>query len=388
MAGLVAVNLLGDSDRGVYGVFFAAFIVGATFPHNLVYLPSQVYAVSRPGPEQLAHLGRTLVNGAGVAMLGSVALIVAAAVTASETSKAVTIALTVTTIINLAVSTGQDNTRRMLHIRGRHWSAASMSIVLFLTVVVSLAVMVAVGIPVAWIPFGSLIVANIVSSSFGFIRAGGLGRWAIPPELRAKALFRSGRWILAQALIPTGAAFAAAAVITMLAGAVAMGYAESARVVAQPVLVFATGLTSVLGPRMMAAAMKKDEDRSASMMRRFTQLTVIAGAIYLLIAGWVTWWNPMELLVPSAYVVSGLVAVTIIANVAYASLFLYPEEMMGARREIDLARVSMVASPLYVVVAFTAGVTGAFARPLGIIALSAARLFPYRYYHKKIYRVP
>lgn len=261
-----------------------------------------------------------------------------------------------------------------------------MSIVQFATVVIVLASMMLADIPVVWIPFGSLFFANIASSSLGLVRAGGFGHWNTPKGLRPGVLVKSGRWLLGQALIPTGAAFLASVVITALAGAAAMGYAESARVVAQPVLVFATGLTAVLGPKVMASAMSRSEGAASAMLRRFFQLTVAAGLLYLLFAGWATPWNPMQLVVPSAYVVSGLVAVTILANIAFASLFLRIEELMGARREVDLVKVALVASPLLIAVAFTAGATGAFARPLGILVLSGASFFPFRYYRDRVYR--
>lgn len=386
VAGLAAVNLLSDVDRGVYAVFVAAFLLGATFPHNLVYLPSQVYTVGRPMAERLLYLGRVMSMGLGFSLLGSGAILIAAVATASHTSLSVTIALTVSAVLNLGVSTAQDNIRRMLHISERHWSAASMSIVQFATVVIVLASMMLADIPVVWIPFGSLFFANIASSSLGLVRAGGFGHWNTPKGLRPGVLVKSGRWLLGQALIPTGAAFLASVVITALAGAAAMGYAESARVVAQPVLVFATGLTAVLGPKVMASAMSRSEGAASAMLRRFFQLTVAAGLLYLLFAGWATPWNPMQLVVPSAYVVSGLVAVTILANIAFASLFLRIEELMGARREVDLVKVALVASPLLIAVAFTAGATGAFARPLGILVLSGASFFPFRYYRDRVYR--
>lgn len=386
VAGLAAVNLLSDIDRGVYAVFFAAFIVGTTFPHNLVYLPSQVYNVGRPMAERLEYLGRVFAMGLGFSLLGSGAILFAAIATASHTSTAVTLALTVTAILNLAVSTAQDNLRRMLHISELHWSAASMSIVQFATVVIVLVGMMLAGIPVAWIPFGSLFIANIVSSTLGLIRAGGFGHWHTPEGLRPSVLVRSGRWLLGQALIPTGAAFLASVVITGLAGAEAMGYAESARVIAQPVLVFATGLTAVLGPKVMASAMSGDNSGAGAMLSRFLQLTVGAGFLYLVFAGWPTPWNPMQLIVPSAYVVGGLVAVTIVANIAFAAMFLRIEELMGARREVDLVKVALFASPLLIAVGFTAGATGAFARPLGILALTAASLPAFRHYRNKVYR--
>jgi hypothetical protein len=384
-AGLAAVNLLPDIDRGVYAVFIAAFLVGATFPHNLVYLPSQVYTVGRPMAERLLYLGRTTAMGLGFSLLGSGAILIAAVATASHTSWGVTVALTVSAILNLAVSTAQDNIRRMLHISELHWSAAWMSIVQFMTVEIVLAAMMLADVPVVWIPFGSLFCANIASYTLGVIRAGGFGHWNTPQGLRPRVLVESGRWLLAQALIPTGAAFLAAVVITALAGAAAMGYAEAARVVAQPVLVFATGLTSVLGPKVMAFAMSRNEVGANSMLKRFLQLTVGVGLVYLVFAGWATPWNPMQVVVPSAYIVTGLVAMTIVANIAFASLWLRIEELMGGRREVDLVKVAVVASPLLVAVAFTAGATGAFARPLGVLVLSGARFFPYRYFRGRMY---
>jgi len=380
------VNLLSESTLGVYAVFFAAFIVGTTFPHNLVYLPSQIYAVGRPMAEKLSSIGRVLWMGSAFSVLGSVTILVAAVATAAYTSTSATIALTVTAAINLVVSSAQDNLRRILHIAGSHWSAASMSIVQFATVAIALVAMIATDIPEVWIPFGSLICANIVSSTLGLVRAGGFGRWKAPAELKARVLVRSGRWLLAQALIPTGAVFLAATVITSLAGAVAMGHAEAARIVAQPVLVFATGLTAVLGPRVMAAAMSRDERGSRAMLRRFTQLTAVVGVLYLGLAGWETPWNPMQLIVPPAYAVNGLVAATIVANIVFGSLFLRIDELMGARREVSLVKVSLVGSPLLVVAALTAGFTGAFARPLGFLVDAGVRYPGYLHYREKVYR--
>ncbi len=385
VAGLAAVNLLSDENRGVYGVFFAAFVVGTTFPHNLVYLPSQVYAVAQPLHERMVHIGRVTGIGLVFSSFGMLAIVVAALVTASHTTPAVTFGLTLTASLSVAVSATQDNLRRMLHVRERHWSAASMSIVQFVIVGISVLTMLAFDTPAYWIPFGSLFIANIVSSTLGFVRAGGFGIWETPPELTPRSLVVSGRWLLGQALIPTGATFLATAIITTLAGATAMGYAEAARIVAQPVLVVATGLTAVLGPRVMAAGVKRDEQGGSAILKRFALLTVISGFLYLVIAGWNVPWNPMEFIVPSAYVVGGLVAATIVANVASGLVFLRVEELMGARREVDLVKVSFAASVFMVAVALTAGVTESFALPLGVLALSIVRYAGYWHYRRKVY---
>lgn len=386
VAGLSAVNLLSDENRGVYGVFFAAFVVGTTFPHNLVYLPSQVYAVAQPVAERMRHIGKVTGIGLLFSGFGVISIVVAALVTASHTTAPVTFALTLTAGLSVAVSAAQDNLRRMLHVRERHWSAASLSIVQFVVVAIAVLTMLSLDVPVYWIPFGSLFIANIVSSSLGFVRAGGFGVPDTPPELAPRQLVVSGRWLLGQAIIPTGATFLATAIITTLAGAAAMGYAEAARIVAQPVLVMATGLTAVLGPRVMASGVHRDNEGGSLILKKFAILTVIPGLAYLAIAGWDVPWNPMAFVVPSAYTVVGLVAVAIIANIASGLVFLRVEELMGARREVDLVKVSLIASVFMVLVALTAGVTQSFALPLGVLFLSIVRFAGYKHYRRIVYR--
>lgn len=388
VAGLAAVNLLSNENRGVYGVFFAAFVVGTTFPHNLVYLPSQVYAVAQPLADRMRYIGRVTGIGLAYSSLGAIAIVFAAVVTASHTTWPVTVALTLTAGLSVAVSAAQDNLRRMLHVRERHWSAASMSMVQLAVVSISVVTMLSLDVPVYWVPFGSLFIANIVSSTLGFVRAGGLGEWDAPVELAPRSLVTSGRWLLGQAIVPTGATFLATAIITSLAGAAAMGYAEAARIVAQPVLVVATGLTAVLGPRVMAAGVGRDQARGSMILRRFSILTIIPGLLYLAIAGWDVPWNPMAIIVPSAYAIVGLVAASIVANIASGLVFLRVEELMGARREVDLVKVSFAASVFMVAVALTAGVTESFALPLGVLFLSLVRYLGYWHYRRKVYDLP
>lgn len=384
-AGLAAVNLLSDVDRGVYGVFFAAFVVGTTFPHNLVFLPYQVFSVAQPLEERLLYIGKATAIGFAFAMLGAVAVLIAAVVTASHTTLSVTLALTLTAVPTVAFSAAQDNLRRMQHVREHHWGAAITSVVQFIVVVSVIVVMLIVDAPVEWMPFGSLLIANIVSLSAGFVREGGLGRWTAPEELQPRALVASGRWLLGQAIVLRGATFIATVLIATFAGAVAMGHAEAARIAAQPVLVLSTGLTAVLGPKVMATAIARNERGGMRLVHRHAALIGAAGLGYLLFAGWETPWNPMPMIVPAAYAVAGLVAAMIIANVASGLTFLRIEELMGARRESDLVTVSIVAGVVSIGVAATAGWTAAFAFPLSVLAMSIARWGGYWYYRRRVF---
>ncbi len=378
LAGLTAVNVFGDVDRGVYAVFFTSFMLGVVLATNLVYVPASVEAVALPVPDRLAHLGRSVRLGLIPALLGSVAVVFAVLVTSSLTDQGVVTGLAISTAIATVLSPIQDHVRRMLHIAEQSWRAAAVSAVQFGGVAVSLATMLALDIERAWLPFGTLAIANAASLTAGLLLARRSMRTRDLGTLRFGALARQGRWLLAESTIPSLAHFGVAAIITKLAGPEAMGFAEAARVVAQPVLVFATGLTAVLAPQSMQAAMEQDAPGGRRVNRLYTVLILAAGAAYLLAAGrpWV--WNPMQHLVPAAYVVGWLAAVTIVSNLIGAAMYLDINELLGARKARWLAGIAIATSPILIAVALTSRATGAFARPYGLMARDVVQIAWYR----------
>ena len=371
--GLTAVNLLPDKERGVYAVFFTTFIVGTVFARNLILKPAEVEAVALPLEQRVPVIRRTLTLGLGPAVVGSATSILAAAATAPLAAADVIVPLTVTTAAASVLSPLQDHVRTMLHIGKRSWLAATISVVQLVATVIAILTMMQANVADPWIPFGALAVANLVSLSFGW----GLTRKSRrdPGDVlpRFADLARRGRWLVLQAAAPSIAGFAAAAIITRLASPEALGFAEAARVVAQPILVLATGLAAVLNPRVVAAAMNRDLTTSSHSKTLFLTAISITAAAYLAIAGWEWALNPMSRLVPAAYAVDGLVAVSILTSLAAASCFLQFNELMGAKRESTLTAISWSISPLLLVAGLSAGATDAFARPLGGLSQDTAR---------------
>ncbi|MDJ0954380.1 MAG: hypothetical protein QNJ81_11945, partial [Acidimicrobiia bacterium] len=257
-AGLSAVNLFNDVDRGVYAIFFTAFGLGVVLPWNLILIPAEVNAVSFPVADRMRRARDTFRMGIPMAVLGALAIVVAALLSSSLTDSGVVWGLSITAAITTVLSPLQDHMRRLLHIAEMSWQAAAVSGVQFVGVVVSLGVMLAVDAPVAVMPFGSLAIANALSLTTGLILGDVRHQKPLDTPLRFGTLAREGRWLLTQSIVPNVAHFAVAAIIAALAGAEALGYAEAARVVAQPVLVLATGLTAVLAPRAMEAGMNRD----------------------------------------------------------------------------------------------------------------------------------
>ncbi len=370
--GLAAVNLLDDETRGIYAIYFTTFMMASVLPRHLIFTPAEVDAVGYPLEERIALIRHTLALGSLPALLGAAAVGLAAVVSSPLVGADVILPLSVTTAGAAFLSPLQDHLRKMLHIAEQSWLAAAVSSAQFVVAVAAVALLTVLDTPAVWIPFGSLFAANLFSLSLGWlltIRSHGVRVEA--PKLGTLA--RRGGWLVLQAAIPSATGFVAATVITRLAGAEALGFAEAARVVAQPVLVFATGLTAVLAPRVMEAAMNRDAVTAGRTKWAYYRLILIAGALYLAVAGWSWALNPMTRVVPSAYDVSGLVAFTIVANVATAAVFLQINELLGARRERSLVRLAAALSPILLIGAATAAATEAFARAIGRLGESVAR---------------
>jgi hypothetical protein len=265
----------------------------------------------------------------------------------------------------------------MLHISQLSWRAAWVSVVQLSVVVVTLIVLIAVDAPVGWIPFGSLAMANLVSLLVGM----GLARASaarLGPALHFGELARSGRWLLLVGLVASGGEFLAGTLVSHLADLSALGYAEAARVIGRPLPVLALGLSAVLGPRSMQAAAQRRPELARRARNVFLAVLSVSGSAYLLIAG-VAWsWNPLAWLVPKAYVVSGLAAVTILGNVINGFALPRRFELMGGRRERKLARAESLTTVLEVAFVFTAPWTQSFAIAAGDLIGKAARWLGFR----------
>jgi O-antigen/teichoic acid export membrane protein len=372
--GLAAVNLLPDAERGVYELFFTAFLLGSVLPRNLIYTPAEVDAVGYPLETRVGLIRRTLVLGTAPALIGATSALLAAAVAAPLTTADVIFPFTATAIVAGILSPLQDHVRKMLHIATRSWLAATISIVQFVVAVTAILILMQIDIGIPWIPFGALSIANLVSLTVGWALTRGIRQPSTEKRsLRFRPLARRGRWLVLQAAAPSIAGFLAAAIITRLASPEALGFAGAARVVAQPILVFASGLTAVMGPRTIEAAMHRDRATARHTSKVYLSAIGLAGIGYLAVAGWSWTLNPMTRLVPAAYEISGLVALTVVANIATAAIFLQINELLGARREFTLAKLSWAISPIVILGAATAGVTDAFARAIGRLGESSTR---------------
>ncbi len=373
--GLAGVNLLSDSDRGVYGIFFTAFFLGSVIVNESILVPSQVVAVNKPEGRHLEDSHRGFLLALAPSVVACQVATLAAILNRDIASSEVLFALGATTFVTIVLSPMQDHSRQLLHIAGRSWEAAIVSVVQLAVVAVSITTMFWLDVTAAWIPFGSLALANAVSLTCGIL----LTRRGLTQIDSGKAptlgyLLASGKWLVVRSALPALLAFASANIITQLAGSVAYGYAEAARQVAQPVAVLASGLLAMMAPPAIRAAAQHDRSAARHNRRVFFLVLGAATTSYLLVASWDWALNPMSFLVPSAYVVGGLVAATVVANALTACFRILSKEMLGAERARTLAGISLISAPFLPIAAVTAGTTEAFARPLGYILEGVTRM--------------
>jgi O-antigen/teichoic acid export membrane protein len=388
LVGIYAVRVFDPVSLGGYALAYqAVFLVGIA-PAYLLLAPAEIAVIAHPVERRLDYLPRALARAAPVALVAALASTLWSLLAPAELPGETTRALVVTAAIAAFFSPLQDHVRQMLHAGGMSWRATIISLVQLGIVAAAVGAMSRLEVPPAWIPFGSLGLANLVSATIGVAMSRG-GRLAPDPaRLRLADLLAAGRWIFGGAILGPAAGFVVAALVVALADAAALGYAEGARVVAQPVWVLAVGLESVLGPRLMAAARERRPASARAISHQFVALAVLAGAICVTAVGGPWPWNPMRWLLPTAYTVAGLTLAMLTAQTALAVLFPYRSELLGAGREAALTKVEAGASGARVAIALTAGLTGAYAIPLGLLAQAGIRGTAFYALRRRLYATP
>jgi cytochrome c biogenesis protein CcdA len=145
----------------------------------------------------------------------------------------------------------------------------------------------------------------------------------------------------------------------------------------------------------MESARARDRDTARKVARTFYALSVVLAVLYVLVAGfdWIV--NPLRVLAEKAYVVGGLVIITIGANLLNGAAFPHRFELIGADKERSLLAAEVWANAvqlgLATALAATAGssiAAGAMARPVAFAGLGATRLALYRRPLDRHYAMP
>jgi O-antigen/teichoic acid export membrane protein len=385
--GIYAAKVLPPYILGGYALVFSAFLLMMNVPWRLVFNPAEIAVVSFPDSGRIGFLRHTLKIGALPALVAALSVSVWTLVAPPGIPRDVVVALTVTGVACTFVSPVQDHVRRMLHTGGASWRAAVTSAAQLFGVIAAIWLFSRAGVAPWWVPFGSLTLANIFSLFVAWVlEIRNHSHETTPPSLSLRELARSGRWILLVGLMQPVTTFISNAIVSHLAGAKMLGYAEAARQLGQPPAALALGLAAVLGPRSIHAAQRGDLRAARHISRIFAGLMLASGLPYLALFGFGWHWNPVAHLLPNAYAVWGLVAATVVSNILHGMQWPYQSELLGARREVALARIELVSNAVRLAIAGTAGVIGPFALPAGFLALRVVRSVAYRATLRSVYK--
>ena len=382
LTGLLAIWTLSPNELGVYAVFMSAFLMTTYIPRQFVFIPVEMASLAMTRHQRGSVLRRSVRVGAGVSLLAALATGLAWPVSLSMAEPEFLAPMTATAMMATLLSPIQDHVRRLLHLAGRSWRAGLVSVTQLVVVTVQIGLVAGptrvFEIDSAWLPFGALTFANLISLALGAVMSRSDAEVTGAGDLTLAALSRPGRWLVLSALSSKGSVFAASALIGLVAGTEALGHAEAARVVAQPLMVLGVGLQDVMSPRLMEAGARRDLGESLKAEQAFFRLFLLLGGGYLLVAStdWIG--NPMSYLVPTAYEVPGLVAVSIVATVLVSSVYPHRLELLGGLRHRHLARVDTVAGLGTLLIALTAAVTLAFARPASVAVQGLVQMLGYR----------
>ena len=359
VVGVYAVRVLELESLGVYALVFSGVLLTSEIPNQLVFTPllAEVARWDRVERASAARLG--LVKGALPMLISAVLMCVVFLFLPRSLSTAETLILLISGGLAAASQAAQLYLRRLQYYSG--YSVRSL-IAAFLRLVGSGAALLFLSgrFPSVAVPLSSLAFGNLVAIAFLILRTGG------PPGRTVHGVLSRGSFLLVSVVGMRGAVFLGSYVIFRLAGASALGYAEAARVVAQPVVVLGLGLLLTSEPLIVGHSLTSRLDRLVS-VRRFHLLALAAGTIvYLTVAACACGWNPMFHLLPAAYVIPGLVVVAVAAASIQAAARPFRAELIAQRLEKKVLLSSAPAMVAILGISFLAADIGAFALPVGI----------------------
>lgn len=367
VAGLFAARVLDPASLGVYALFFSGFMLAFAVPDHVVFQPAEVATLTHEPRRRLLAVPQIAGVGMPLSLVSATVGVLVCVLVAPDVESGIVMPLAVTSWCAAAVWPLQDHVRQMLHMADRSVVAAAMSMVNAVVVTGALGASYLLPVGVAWVPFTAITLGNVASLAVGLWAWRSVARTSDEPvRLRMRSVLRTGRYYLASGTAPIAATFVVSVIVARLAGSAALGYAEAARVVAQPVAVIGVGLTATIGPRLLEAGAARDPVRARRLTAVFLLIVTGSGLLAVALVGWVWPLNPMRWLLPQAYVVPWLVTITIVANVLAKAPNPYRVLLLGASREPAVARVDGVTALAQCAVAATAAVTGALARPLAL----------------------
>lgn len=372
---MAATRLLGPAELGAYALVFAAWMLTSQLPTQMSLTPAEARLVALSTSQRIGYLLPNLRIALPWAMLGALLTVSVGWLMPPEVPAEAGWLLAVTGGLAAFFAPLQEHARRLLHLSALHSAAAAVSVVRLLVVTGVLALTWDSGIDAAWLPLGALALGDMLSLVVAGLRRGGSGSREL--HYRGRDLVGTGGWLLGGAMVAPAAGFLTSFLVTRLAGSAELGIAEAARIAAQPIFVLAVGLSAVMRPEAMEAAVRFDRLRAKQLTRQFALVIGGVTTAYLLVTMLPASYNPVRLVVPTAFAVGGLVQLSIVAAATNGLVFLQRSELTALDRTRSLAVAESWAGGARSVVGLAAGRLNAWTVPIGLLVggLIRMRLF-------------
>jgi O-antigen/teichoic acid export membrane protein len=329
---IYAARFLEPAELGVYALYFSGFLLAGLVPAQLYFAPVELQSLQYPLKERKATLYPTTVTGLRFCAPAALIAPLPGLIALGEVSTSAIVALAASNALLVFASPVQDHVRLMHHFCEEPLGAVTMSGVQFTVVVLAMAGLHFAGAPAVWIPFGSLAIANICSTTVGLLTLRAPAGTLSPRQPPLTSVMRLGGVLLAAEVMLALAALASEAVILVLVSAEALGFAAAASAVGRPVVVFSIGIGRVLAPRMMEIGMSRQRGSAYHFAGLYVGSLVAFVSVYLVAFGWPHQFNLMQRLVPAAYEVSGLVLALSIGLTIHRCATMPQWLLLGARK--------------------------------------------------------
>lgn len=366
LIGLFAVRTLPADQLGVFALAFTAFLVGGVVPRSFSYTPIEAATIESSGTEPIGWFPRSVVAGIPLSVIGGLVAVVLSVL-------AITRPIPAPALVAIAAATWlspmQDHGRQLLHLSQKSRWAAVTSVQFTTVVVASLLFVKPSDKDTLVFLFATLAIANaasIVTPAVIAIR----NREVLSISLWVIAV-RRGPWLLVAALLPVLAMFGTRSLVANVASFADAGYAEAARVVVAPVVVFSAGVLAVLKADLFRQGLGRTSRRWDLVALALSGTVAVAWGAVLLIGPSRSF---MGELTPNAYVVPGLLVLTLAAALLVSAGAILEAVALGAGQEPAILGAQTFGTITKVAVAASVAATaGAIAQPVSTIAGNVTR---------------
>lgn len=275
-AGLVALRTLSTNELALYTLLFPAALAIMLIPQTVAYLPQRLQINGQGGVTRPSY-GSDVLRGMSLGAVASLILPLAGLPLLAEVGMGSYVGIVLGAFAWVLTSPLQDHVRAALHVTGHHGGAAVVSAVNLLvsgSAFTAISALDVNGTP--YLAYSVLVAGNLISAAVGIF----LHRRVAPTRSRIPVTLKNAAKYSSSALVMQAGGYMNNLAIAVLLVPAALAELESARVVAQPIMVLGVGLSSYVLPIAIRAKVAGDSRKTRRVMTWFSAGVVGGGLVY------------------------------------------------------------------------------------------------------------